>query len=62
LPTTAGALMYAVGDGSAAGGPPIGAISAGVITLDTTQGFLVLLGWVVVMMIAAAALIKRRDA
>jgi len=62
LPSTAGALMYAVGDGSAAGGPPIGAIGAGVITLDTTQGFLVLLGWVVVMMIAAAALIKRRDA
>ncbi|QYH34761.1 ABC transporter permease subunit [Salinibacterium sp. M195] len=62
LPSNAGALMYAVGDGSAAGGPPIGAIGADVITLDTTQGFLVLLSWVVVMMIAAAALIKRRDA
>ena len=57
LPSTAGALMYTIGDGSAAG-----AIGADVITLDATQGFLVLLGWVAVMIIAAAALIKRRDA
>jgi len=57
LPSTAGALMYTIGDGSAAG-----AIGADVIALDATQGFLVLLGWVAVMIIAAAALIKRRDA
>ncbi|MBH0110306.1 ABC transporter permease subunit [Salinibacterium sp. NG22] len=62
LPSTAGALMFATGDGSAAGGPPLGGIADEVLTLDPTQGFLVLLAWVVVLLIAASALIKRRDA
>jgi len=61
LPSNAGALMYEIGDGSFMGGPPV-ATNADIITLDATQGFLVLLAWVVVLFITAAALIKRRDA
>ncbi|MEV8252489.1 ABC transporter permease [Rhodoglobus sp. NPDC076762] len=61
LPSNAGALMYAIGDGSFMGGPPV-PTGSDIITLDATQGFLVLVAWVVVLFIAAAALIKRRDA
>lgn len=62
LPSSAGSQMYAIGSDSAAGGPPLGGIADDVLTLDPTQGFLVLLAWVVVLLIAASALIKRRDA
>ncbi|MGV8858505.1 ABC transporter permease [Rhodoglobus sp.] len=62
LPSSAGSQMYAIGSDSAAGGPPLGGIADDVLTLDPTQGFLVLLTWVVVLNIAAATLTKSRDA
>lgn len=62
LPSDAGSRMFAIGDGSFAGGPPVGSSAPDVLTLDATQGFLVLLAWVVVLLAAAAMLTKRRDA
>lgn len=62
LPSSAGELMYSIGDGAFTGGPPIGAAAADVITLDATQGFLVLVAWVAVLLAGAVVLIKRRDA
>jgi ABC-2 type transport system permease protein len=55
LPDSAGGRMYAYIAGSEA-------TQAGVVTLDPTQGLLVLLAWVVGSFAIAAALLHRRDA
>ncbi len=67
LPSDAGSQMFALGGGAAfGGGPPRAAgateVSSDLLTLDATQGFLVLLAWVVVLLVAAAVLTRRRDA
>ncbi len=68
LPSDAGSQMFALGGGVAFGGGPPRAPGAGeattsdVLTLDATQGLLVLLVWVVVLLVTAAVLTKRRDA
>ncbi|EPR76162.1 ABC transporter, integral membrane subunit [Leifsonia rubra CMS 76R] len=62
LPSDAGSQMFAVGDVSLGGGPPLGGSAQDLLTLDATQGFLVLLGWVVVLLATATILVKRRDA
>ncbi len=67
LPSDAGSQMFALGGGAAfGGGPPRpgGATEAAsdLLTLDATQGLLVLLAWVVVLLVTAAVLTKRRDA
>lgn len=56
LPSAAGGHMFEIVDIGSLGAP------SGVITLDATQGFLVLLTWVVVLLVGAALLTKRRDA
>ncbi len=61
LPSNAGSLMFGYSTGEqTVGGPP--APEAGVITLDTLQGFLVLVAWVVVLAVISLVLVKRRDA
>jgi ABC-2 type transport system permease protein len=67
LPSDAGGQMFALGGGVAfGGGPPRapGAVepASDLLTLDATQGLLVLLAWVTVLLITAAVLVKRRDA
>lgn len=67
LPSDAGSQMFALGGGAAFGGGPPRAGGAteevaDVLTLDPTQGLLVLLAWVVVLLVTAAVLTKRRDA
>ncbi len=63
LPSDAGGRMYALGNaGSFRGGPPGSGTATDSLTLDATQGLLVLLAWVVVFVITAAILTKRRDA
>lgn len=59
LPSEAGSNMFAIDMASSTADtlPP-----AGWITLDSTQGFLVLLAWVAVLLVTAAVLVKRRDA
>jgi ABC-2 type transport system permease protein len=54
LPSAAGGRLYAY--------HPEASITDGILTLDATQGLLVLLAWVVVGLVAAAAIVKRRDA
>lgn len=54
LPSNAGGLMFGYGSGT-------GGIKDGLITLDQTQGFLVMLGWVVLAGILAVVSVKRRD-
>jgi ABC-2 type transport system permease protein len=56
MPAAAGGRMYAYVTGATPGLPP------GTIVLEPWQGFLVLVGWVVVLFIGASALFKRRDA
>jgi ABC-2 type transport system permease protein len=56
LPSSAGGLMYAYVPSQAA------PVTKGLITLDPTQGTLVLVAWVVVIFVIAAVLLKRRDA
>ncbi|MEO5535688.1 MAG: ABC transporter permease [Pseudolysinimonas sp.] len=53
LPSNAGGQMYAY--------EPVASSEGGVLTLDATQGLLVMLAWVVVNGIAALVLVKRRD-
>jgi len=54
LPSSAGASLYQTGiEGSVA--------DNGLITLDATQGGLVLIGWVVLFLAIASLLLKRRD-
>lgn len=67
LPSDAGSQMFALGGGVAFGGGPPRATgdadtTTDVLTLDPTQGLLVLLAWVVVLLVTAAVLTKRRDA
>lgn len=54
LPSNAGGLMFGYGSGTSS-------IKDGLITLDQTQGFLVMVGWVVLSGIIAVVLVKRRD-
>jgi ABC-2 type transport system permease protein len=56
LPSGAGGRMYAYVSGLETAMPP------GIVVLEPWQGFLVLVGWVVVLFIGASALFKRRDA
>lgn len=58
LPSNAGGKMYALAQNAAAQGPA----PAGIVTLDGTQGLLVVLAWIVVLLASAALLLKRRDA
>jgi archaellin len=37
-------------------------VTEGILTLDASQGLLVLVAWVVVAAVTAAILVKRRDA
>ena len=62
LPSNAGAEMFAVSGSEFFGGGQRAVQGADVLTLDATQGFLVLLAWVVVLLAVAAVLTKRRDA
>lgn len=55
LPSAAGGKIYAYGSGTSK-------VTDGLITLDATQGLLVLVGWVVVLVGIAAVVVKRRDA
>jgi ABC-2 type transport system permease protein len=54
-PTSAGGNLYAYAPVSATS-------STGVVSLDGTQGGLVLLAWFVVLVVVAAVLLRRRDA
>ncbi|AMM21952.1 hypothetical protein AX769_19650 [Frondihabitans sp. PAMC 28766] len=54
LPSNAGQKIYAYGAGTSS-------VKNGLITLDTTQGLLVLLGWAVVILAIALFSVKRRD-
>ncbi|RKR72979.1 ABC transporter permease subunit [Frondihabitans australicus] len=54
LPSEAGSKMFGYGSGTAS-------VKDGLITLDQTQGFLVVIGWVVLTGIIALILVKRRD-
>jgi ABC-2 type transport system permease protein len=56
LPGSAGGRMYAYVPSQAA------PVTKGLITLDPTQGTLLLVAWVVVIFVVAAVLLKRRDA
>lgn len=64
LPSAAGGRMYALGDAVTIRGGPPGATApaSDLLTLDATQGLLVLAGWVVVLLVTATILVKRRDA
>ncbi|GAA4678084.1 ABC transporter permease subunit [Frondihabitans cladoniiphilus] len=55
LPSNAGGKIYAYGAGTSS-------VKDGLITLDATQGLLVLLAWAVVLLAIATVTIKRRDA
>ncbi len=55
LPSNAGGLMFGYGAGTAS-------VKNGIVTLDQTQGFLVVLAWMLVAGIIALVLVKRRDA
>src|SRR4051812_22621386 len=69
LPSGAGSKLYAY-PGAAAesltpgrgGGAGSAASAADVITLDSWQALLVLIGWVVVALVIGGILVKRRDA
>lgn len=60
LPSEAGIRMYSLADAGVLGGAMPG--TQDMLTLDATQGFLVMLGWVVVLLAGASVLVKRRDA
>ncbi|MEO6942687.1 MAG: ABC transporter permease subunit [Terrimesophilobacter sp.] len=66
LPSAAGGRMFALGDAvSFRGGPPSTSgtqAASDLLTLDATQGLLVLVAWVVVLLVTAAVLVMRRDA
>jgi ABC-2 type transport system permease protein len=64
LPSAAGGQLYAYASkaGAATGLQRGAAPISGAVTLDGWQGFLVLLAWVVVGLIIALILVKRRDA
>ena len=64
LPSDAGGRMYALGSAvSFRSGPPgTPQAATDLLTLDATQGLLVLVGWVVVLLVTATILIKHRDA
>jgi ABC-2 type transport system permease protein len=53
LPSSAGAALYSYG--------AEGSVTDGLVTLGSLEGGLVLAGWAVVLLAAAAALLKRRD-
>lgn len=55
LPSEAGGKIYAYGSGTSK-------VTDGLVTLDATQGLLVLIGWVVVFVGSALLVVKRRDA
>lgn len=55
LPSNAGSLMFGYGSGTSS-------VKDGLVTLDQTQGFLVMIAWVVVSLVLATILVKRRDA
>lgn len=55
LPSSAGSLMFGYGAGTSS-------VKDGLVTLDQTQGLLVMLAWAVVSGILAVVLVKRRDA
>ena len=55
LPSSAGGKMFAYGSGTSG-------VKDGLLTLDQTQGFLVLVAWVTVSLVVALILVKRRDA
>lgn len=55
LPSNAGQVMYGYGSQEPSPGNSL-------VTLDQTQGFLVMLAWAVVTLLIAAVLVKRRDA
>jgi ABC-2 type transport system permease protein len=55
LPSNAGGKIYAYGSGTSS-------FKNGLLTLDATQGLLVLIAWAVVFIALAAILVKRRDA
>ncbi|GAA4265622.1 ABC transporter permease subunit [Frondihabitans peucedani] len=55
LPSNAGGLMFGYGSGTAS-------VKDGIVTLDQTQGLLVMIAWVVVSLVVATVLVKRRDA
>ena len=57
LPSSAGAKMFALAPSGAAASAP-----SDVITLTAGSGLLVLLAWVIVFLVMAAVLVKRRDA
>ena len=54
LPSSAGASLYQTGIESSVA-------ENGLVTLDATQGGLVLLGWVALFLVLASVLLKRRD-
>lgn len=54
LPSSAGGRLYAY--------EAEGSVTDGILTLDSSQGLLVLLAWVVLGSVAACILVKRRDA
>ena len=67
LPSSAGGKLYAYPGAASESLRPGGAASAAAsaantITLDSWQGLLVLVGWVVVAFVIGAILVKRRDA
>ena len=62
LPASAGSTLYAYPGAAAESFTPSRPSASNVITLDTWQGLLVLVGWVVVAFVVGAILVKRRDA
>lgn len=62
LPASAGSKLYAYPGAAAESFTPSQPSASNVITLDTWQGLLVLVGWVVVAFVVGAILVKRRDA
>jgi ABC-2 type transport system permease protein len=55
LPSNAGGKMFAYSSGTSG-------VKDGLLTLDQTQGLLVMIGWVVISLVFALILVKRRDA
>ncbi|MGN6126626.1 MAG: ABC transporter permease subunit [Humibacter sp.] len=55
LPSEAGGKVYAYAD------PHPAPVPSGAVSLDATQGVLVLVAWVIVALVIGAVLVKRRD-